>query len=86
MYREPDRPLFDRQELAFVKKISPILADGVRRAVWAAHTDIAADSTTVRRTRPPRNVNPASAIGMNGSISRRIFRSFVRPGTQDIVP
>jgi hypothetical protein len=33
LYREPDRPLFDAAELGFVQKISPALADGVRRAL-----------------------------------------------------
>ena len=33
LYREPDRPLFDADELAFVQTISQALADGVRRAL-----------------------------------------------------
>jgi DNA-binding CsgD family transcriptional regulator len=33
LYREPDRPLFDDQDLAFVRRVSPILADGVRRGL-----------------------------------------------------
>ena len=33
LYREPDRPLFDAEEMAFVQTISPALADGVRRAL-----------------------------------------------------
>ena len=33
LYREPDRPLFDADEMAFVQTISPALADGVRRAL-----------------------------------------------------
>jgi DNA-binding CsgD family transcriptional regulator len=33
LYREPDRPLFDAEEMAFVQTISPVLADGVRRAL-----------------------------------------------------
>ena len=33
LYREPDRPLFDAEEMAFVQTIAPALADGVRRAV-----------------------------------------------------
>ncbi len=33
IYREPDRPLFGREEIAFVRAASPILADGVRRAL-----------------------------------------------------
>jgi DNA-binding CsgD family transcriptional regulator len=33
LYREPDRPLFDADELAFVQTVSTALADGVRRAL-----------------------------------------------------
>jgi DNA-binding CsgD family transcriptional regulator len=33
LYREPDRPLFDAEEMAFVQRISAALADGVRRAL-----------------------------------------------------
>ena len=33
LYREPDRPLFDAEEMAFVQAVSPALADGVRRAL-----------------------------------------------------
>jgi DNA-binding CsgD family transcriptional regulator len=33
LYREPDRPLFDAAEMAFVQTIAPALADGVRRAL-----------------------------------------------------
>ena len=33
LYREPDRPLFDAEEMAFVQTIAPALADGVRRAL-----------------------------------------------------
>jgi DNA-binding CsgD family transcriptional regulator len=33
LYREPDRPLFDAEEIAFVQTIGPALADGVRRAL-----------------------------------------------------
>ncbi len=33
LYREPDRPLFDTEEIAFVQTIAPALADGVRRAL-----------------------------------------------------
>lgn len=33
LYREPDQPLFDADELAFVRTVSPSLADGARRAL-----------------------------------------------------
>ena len=33
LYREPDRPLFDAEEMALVQTIAPALADGVRRAL-----------------------------------------------------
>ncbi len=33
LYREPDRPLFDRDEIAFVRSVSPVLAEGARRAL-----------------------------------------------------
>jgi DNA-binding CsgD family transcriptional regulator len=33
LYREPDQPLFDRDEIAFVRTISPLLAEGARRAL-----------------------------------------------------
>ena len=33
LYREPDRPLFDEAELGFVRAISPLLAEGVRRSL-----------------------------------------------------
>ncbi len=33
LYREPDRPMFDRDDLDFVRGIAPILADGVRRGL-----------------------------------------------------
>ncbi len=33
LYREPDRPLFDPAELAFVRAVSQPLADGVRRGL-----------------------------------------------------
>ncbi len=33
MFREPDRPLFDADEQAFLAAISPLMADAVRRAL-----------------------------------------------------
>ncbi len=33
LYREPDRPLFDADERAFLAAVSPLLAEGVRRAL-----------------------------------------------------
>jgi DNA-binding CsgD family transcriptional regulator len=33
LYRQPDRPLFDAQEQAFLAAISPVMADAVRRAL-----------------------------------------------------
>jgi len=33
LYREPDRPLFDADDLAFMRAVSPLLADAVRRAL-----------------------------------------------------
>jgi DNA-binding CsgD family transcriptional regulator/GAF domain-containing protein len=33
LYREPDQPLFDRDEIAFVRTVSPLLAAGARRAL-----------------------------------------------------
>lgn len=33
LYREPDQPLFDRDEIAFVRSVSPVLAQGARRAL-----------------------------------------------------
>ena len=33
LYREPDRPMFDADELAFVKSATPCLAEGARRAL-----------------------------------------------------
>jgi DNA-binding CsgD family transcriptional regulator len=33
LYREPGRPLFDRQELEFIRGVSPTLADGARKAL-----------------------------------------------------
>jgi DNA-binding CsgD family transcriptional regulator len=33
LYREPDQPLFDRDEIAFVRSVSPLLAEGARRAL-----------------------------------------------------
>jgi DNA-binding CsgD family transcriptional regulator len=33
LYREPDEPLFDRDEIAFVRLVSPLLAEGARRAL-----------------------------------------------------
>jgi DNA-binding CsgD family transcriptional regulator len=33
LYREPDRPLFDTDEQAFLAAISPLMADAVRRAL-----------------------------------------------------
>ena len=33
LYREPDRPMFDAAEMAFLRAVAPHLADGVRRAL-----------------------------------------------------
>jgi DNA-binding CsgD family transcriptional regulator len=33
LYREPDQPLFDRDEIAFIRSVSPLLAEGARRAL-----------------------------------------------------
>lgn len=33
LYREPDRPLFDPEEFAFVRTVAPLLADGARRGL-----------------------------------------------------
>jgi DNA-binding CsgD family transcriptional regulator len=33
LYREPDEPLFDRDEIAFVRSVSPLLAEGAHRAL-----------------------------------------------------
>jgi DNA-binding CsgD family transcriptional regulator len=33
LYREPDEPLFDRDEIAFVRSVAPLLAEGARRAL-----------------------------------------------------
>jgi len=33
LYREPDRPLFDADDLAFMRAVGPLLADAVRRAL-----------------------------------------------------
>lgn len=33
LYREPGRPLFDEQDLSFVRAVAPHLADGARRAL-----------------------------------------------------
>lgn len=33
LYREPDQPLFDEEELAFVRAVSPLLATGTRRGL-----------------------------------------------------
>lgn len=33
LYREPDQPLFDADEIAFVRAVSPLLAEGARRAL-----------------------------------------------------
>jgi DNA-binding CsgD family transcriptional regulator/GAF domain-containing protein len=33
LYREPDRPMFDRDEIAFVRSVSSLLAEGARRAL-----------------------------------------------------
>jgi DNA-binding CsgD family transcriptional regulator len=33
LYRQPGRPLFDKDELAFVKAVAPLLAEGARRAL-----------------------------------------------------
>ncbi len=33
LYREPGRPMFDLSELAFVRAIGPVMAEGVRRAL-----------------------------------------------------
>ena len=33
LYREPDRPMFDAAELAFVQSISQSMADGIRRGL-----------------------------------------------------
>jgi hypothetical protein len=33
LYRQPDRPLFDADEKAFLAAISPLMADAVRRAL-----------------------------------------------------
>jgi DNA-binding CsgD family transcriptional regulator len=33
LYREPDQPLFDDAELAFIRTVAPSLADGARRAL-----------------------------------------------------
>jgi hypothetical protein len=33
LYRQPDRPLFDADEKAFLSAVSPIMADAVRRAL-----------------------------------------------------
>lgn len=33
LYREPDRPLFDREEIAFLRSVSSLLAEGARRAL-----------------------------------------------------
>ena len=33
LYREPDRPLFDAADLAFMRVVGPLLADAVRRAL-----------------------------------------------------
>jgi DNA-binding CsgD family transcriptional regulator len=33
LYREPDRPLFDADEKAFLAAVSPVMADAVRRAL-----------------------------------------------------
>jgi GAF domain-containing protein len=34
LYREPDRPLFDAEEMAFVQTIAPALADGCAEHCW----------------------------------------------------
>ena len=33
LYREPERPLFDADEQAFIAAISPLMADAVRRSL-----------------------------------------------------
>lgn len=33
LYREPDRPRFDHDELAFLRSVAPVLADGIRRGL-----------------------------------------------------
>ncbi len=33
LYREPDQPLFDDHDLAFVRRVSPVMAGGVRRGL-----------------------------------------------------
>jgi hypothetical protein len=33
LYREPDRPRFDRDDLDFLRAVAPVLADGVRRGL-----------------------------------------------------
>lgn len=33
LYRAPDEPMFDHDELAFVRSVSPLLAEGARRAL-----------------------------------------------------
>lgn len=33
LYREPDRPMFDRAEIDFVRSVAPLLAEGARRAL-----------------------------------------------------
>ncbi len=33
LYREPGEPLFDRDEIAFVRAVAPLLAEGARRAL-----------------------------------------------------
>lgn len=33
LYREPEQPMFDSQEIAFVRAVAPLLAEGARRAL-----------------------------------------------------
>jgi hypothetical protein len=40
LYREPDRPLFDAEEQSFLITVSPLLANGVRRALLIGRRQI----------------------------------------------
>lgn len=47
LYREPDRPMFDEEELAFVRAVSPLLAEGARRGL------LVGEATDVEGTESP---------------------------------
>ena len=65
LYREPDQALFDRDEIAFVRAVSALLAEGARRALLAGE---AID--------PEESESPGLVVLASGCRSGRPFRAW----------